>query len=144
MAVWQPALFKFLTPQDWTPALIESLLYPNQPLVNLSAVLILSAIMTMIWKHRWKSIVDEKAFDTNIILCAIDCEVNYLLAQVLEKKRLQDRKHPPPLPNITPPQNPLVWFFFYALYLHFLPGFDIFSYCILKIWLSPLDDCLLR
>ena len=106
MAVWQPALFKFLTPQDWTPALIKCLLYPNQPLVNLSAVLILSAIMTMIWKHHWKSIIDEEAFDTNIILCAIDCEVNYLLAQVLEKKRLQDKKQPPPPPNTSPPEPP--------------------------------------
>ena len=67
-----------------------------QPLADLSAVLILSAILTVIWKYHWKTIMDEETFDSGIILCAIDREVNYLLAQRAEKKRLQDKKHPPP------------------------------------------------
>jgi hypothetical protein len=67
MAIWQPALSKYLTIQNWTPVLVENLFYPkppvHQPLVDLSAVLLLSAIMAMIWKHHWKTVIDAEPFD---------------------------------------------------------------------------------
>ena len=75
------------------PVAVASLFLPNppkyQPLVNLSAALLLSAILASIWKYHWKTIMDNEAFDVDTILRAIDAEVIYLLAQEEEKKRLQ-------------------------------------------------------
>ena len=110
LAIWKPALSKFLSAQDWTPAMVERLLYPNppvyQPIINLSAVLVLSAILSMIWRFHWKAIIDEEDFESDIVLRAIDREINYLLAQMAEKKRLQDKKLPPTPPTIPPPEPP--------------------------------------
>jgi hypothetical protein len=110
MAIWQPALSKYLAVQNWTPVLVESLFYPkppvHQPLVDLSAVLLLSAIMAMIWKHHWKTVIDAEPFDTDKILSAVDSEINYLLAQAGEKKRLQAKKRPPSPPSTIPPEPP--------------------------------------
>jgi len=110
MAIWQPALSKYLAIQNWSPVLMESLFYPkppvHQPLVDLSAVLLLSAIMAMIWKYHWKTVIDAEPFEIDNILSAIDSEVNYLLAQAGEKKRLQAKKQPPPPTITTPPEPP--------------------------------------
>ena len=108
MQVWQPALSKHLAIQNWTSVAVASLFLPNppkhQPLVDLSAVLLLSAILASIWKYHWKTIMDNEAFDVDTILRAIDAEVIYLLAQE-EKKRLQ-AKAEARVATPTPPEPP--------------------------------------
>ncbi|KAF9371489.1 hypothetical protein CPB97_001937 [Podila verticillata] len=51
-----------------------------KPLVDLTAVLILSAILAMIWRYHWRSIIDSDELDSARILGAID-EVKLLIAQ---------------------------------------------------------------
>ena len=108
MQVWQPALSKHLAIQNWTSVAVASLFLPNppkhQPLVDLSAVLLLSAILASIWKYHWKTIMDNEAFDADTILRAIDAEVVYLLAQEEEKKRLQTKAEA--RAPTTPPEPP--------------------------------------
>jgi len=62
--------------------------------------------MAMIWKYHWKTVIDAEPFEIDNILSAIDSEVNYLLAQAGEKKRLQAKKQPPPPTITTPPEPP--------------------------------------
>ncbi|KAF8977611.1 hypothetical protein BGZ46_007255 [Entomortierella lignicola] len=108
LEVWQYALKKYISDQDWSAVLIESFFYPRpptfEPLYEVPLFLLLGTILATIWKYHHAFIREDDAFNSSKVSAAVDIAVRQVIAQLAEKKKQEEGRNPPaPAPNPDPP-----------------------------------------
>jgi hypothetical protein len=108
LEIWQNALRKHTRTQDWTATIIESLCYPNPPVVetlnNMPLFLLLGSIMATIWRYHHGSIREDTPFETRQVSAAVELAISLAQAQ-LEEKRKRARANLPRPRLLTPPPD---------------------------------------
>ena len=98
LEVWQTALRKYISDQDWTIVLIENFFYPRPPYFEpqhgVPLFLLLGTILATIWKYHHLSVRENEIFDVIRVSAAIDIAVKQVIAQLEQKKKQEDRGRP--------------------------------------------------
>jgi len=109
LEIWQNALTKHIRTQDWTAALIESLCFPNAPVVealnNMPLFLLLGSIMATIWRYHHSSIREDTPFDTRQVSAAVEQAISLAQAQLEEKRKMARANLPRRLHTDPPPDD---------------------------------------
>lgn len=61
-AIWHTAITEYFEHKDWSLPAVETLFYLHtsmpEPLIDLTMVFLLSAILVTVWRYNWLTIMD--------------------------------------------------------------------------------------